>query len=222
MKLFLTLLSSFLILSALAENAQSKALMAEDAIDHAARIVGGTEVTPHSFPFVVALIVDFGLLNLLCQGCIISNMMVLTTGKCIDNSISTQVIAGAHDITRIEPDQRRQTIFSHQYRIHPNYTTSWFHNDIALILLNDPIVPSEFIQIIALPELQPEPLLYAGELATIFGWFIAWDHFLLIKTIALNRFQPECWHTTRHAAFNSKCCLIKCWMLDYDGKCFAE
>lgn len=169
MKLFLTLLSSFLISSALAENAQSKAFMAEDAIDHSARIVGGTEVTPHSYPFVVALIVDFGSLNLLCQGCIISNMMVLTTGKCIDNSISTQVIAGAHDMTRIEPEQRRQTIFSQQYRVHPNYTTNWFHYDIALILLTDPIVPNQYIQIIALPELQPEPQEYAGELATIFG-----------------------------------------------------
>lgn len=153
------------MLSTLAECAE---IADRNSNSHASRIVGGTEVIPHSYPFMVALIVSFGGVQLLCQGCIVSNMMILTTGKCIDNSDSVQVIAGAHDMTRVEPDQRRQIVYPPQYRIHPNYTANWFDNDIALLWVDFPFVPSQSIQIVALPDLTEEDQ-FAGLTATIFG-----------------------------------------------------
>lgn len=106
-----------------------------DDVEASGRISGGWEVVPNSVPYAVALIVRFADSNRACQGAILSRRTILTAAFCISGSISTQVIAGAHDILRVETEQQRFSVTSASYRVHPRYANGRATRNIATILL---------------------------------------------------------------------------------------
>lgn len=134
------------------------------------RIVGGAEAWPNSHPYVVALIVRTFGTDALCQGSIISMDTILTSAFCIIDSENTQVIAGAHDVTRMESTQQRRIVPASSYRIHPGYDNTVNSIDIATLLLSSPLIENQYVKRVMLPTTRRMMVEnFAGELATVSG-----------------------------------------------------
>ena len=94
------------------------------------RIVGGTEATPHEYPFIVALSID-GLY--FCGGSIISETVILTAAHCLDGAGFVEVTAGAHNQAKPEPTQ--QIITSRDLKVHEKWSSGTLDKDIAIAIL---------------------------------------------------------------------------------------
>lgn len=132
------------------------------------RITGGVIVSPNSHPYQAALLINFPGASGLCGGSIIKTRTVLTAAHCLQTSTSTLVVLGAHDITKREITQQRQTVQSSNYRTHRQYNPQTFANDIALLILPQAAVFNQFVQ----PSILPSNFrneLFVGELATSTG-----------------------------------------------------
>jgi len=100
-------------------------------------VVGGTEATPHQFPFHAGLISDMPYGEALCSGSIVSQWSILTSAGCIQGARSTLVILGAIDISnRAEPLQAR--VRATNFRIHPGFLRNGrtITNDVGLVRLS--------------------------------------------------------------------------------------
>ncbi|KAJ8918106.1 hypothetical protein NQ315_011563 [Exocentrus adspersus] len=127
------------------------------------RIIGGGEVEPHSIPYQVALLIDG---RSLCGGSLISLNYVLTAAHCTINASYVELVFGAHNILINESTQLRVT--SSNIINHPDFNSSNYNNDIALIQTPTPIVPNEHIQIVKLAPAYAG--LYIGFAAVLSGW----------------------------------------------------
>jgi chymotrypsin len=105
----------------------------------------------------------------LCGGSLITSQAVLTTAHCLENSLFTQVVLGAHTITRVEDTQQRFRIEAADYRFHPQYNRQTFANDIAILSLPFVAVLNEYVAVLSLPTLGTTND-FAGEMATVTGW----------------------------------------------------
>ncbi|TRY78901.1 hypothetical protein TCAL_01704 [Tigriopus californicus] len=126
------------------------------------KIVGGQEVVPNSYPFVVALFVD-GLY--FCGGSILSDNRILTAAHCVDGRTYIEVVAGAHNVQQDEPDQ--EVVATLDYTVHENWNfniTSGF--DVAVVKLNKPLVLNDKVGTISRAQADPT----IGEKTTAIGW----------------------------------------------------
>lgn len=145
-----------------------KQFFTNDNLNRGARIVGGEIVVPHTHPYQAGLLMQFAGGTGLCGGSMVSTRTVLTAAHCPENSITTQVILGAHQLTANEPNQHRQTVPESGYRIHELYLRQTLHNDVALLLLPADAPINQFIVPTVLPTAHATET-FAGELATISG-----------------------------------------------------
>jgi chymotrypsin len=132
------------------------------------RIVGGSPATPHNHPYQVALIHQRILISTMCGASVIRNNVILTAAHCPINSQSTTVITGAHNMNTIEANQQRRTVQSAQYRIHANYNTQNLNNDIATLILLQPVTLNTFVAVI------PLAAATAGTFAGVTGQSTGW------------------------------------------------
>ncbi|XP_015114338.1 chymotrypsin-like elastase family member 2A [Diachasma alloeum] len=132
----------------------------------ATRIVGGTEVVPHSLPWVVAI---FHRGSLHCGGALINNRYVLTAGHCvkwIGNHKNLEVGMGMHNLH----DRKTGYIVKiDRVKLHQNFMSDYLHDthDIALIKLKHPIEYTKEVQSICLPAKGSE---YNGHDVKVAGW----------------------------------------------------
>ncbi|XP_076042405.1 chymotrypsin BI-like [Oratosquilla oratoria] len=131
----------------------------------AARIVGGTEATPHSYPWQVALFIDSGFF---CGGALISDEWVLTAAHCTDGGNSIQVVLGAHNVQTYESSQ--VTMTSYNFFEHQNWISYLLMNDIALIKLPKKVDFNSYIQPVCLPTRSEQGDLMVGKTVTASGW----------------------------------------------------
>jgi len=108
-------------------------------------IVGGSEVVPHSWPFLVQISAGGNnpTQSIFCGGSILNEEWILTAAHCFyrrtdANTLSRfRVTAAEHDITRVDPDEQRRSIA--QAILHPDYNSRTLDNDIALLRLSSPL-----------------------------------------------------------------------------------
>ncbi|XP_076042404.1 brachyurin-like isoform X2 [Oratosquilla oratoria] len=130
-----------------------------------ARIVGGTEAVPHSYPWQVALFIDR---SFFCGGALISDEWILTAAHCTDGGSSIEITLGAHNLQAFEPSQ--VTMTSYNFFEHENWISFLLMNDIALVKLPQKVTFNEYIQPVCLPHRSDMSDTMAGSTVTASGW----------------------------------------------------
>merc|ERR1712243_143533 len=93
------------------------------------KIVGGSEVTPHAYPWQVGLFIDD---MYFCGGSIISEDWILTAAHCMDGAGFVEVVMGAHSI-HDDNEVGRVSVTSTDFFTHENWNSFTLTNDLALI-----------------------------------------------------------------------------------------
>ncbi|KAJ8276411.1 hypothetical protein COCON_G00081630 [Conger conger] len=145
-------------------------VITKDASD--VRVVGGTVVTHGEIPWQVALMDKHTRIGF-CGGSILSDKWVITAAHCLlegkTNSIFIRV--GEHNVHKKDGSERDHEIA--EKHIHPRYNSaqSQYNNDLALLLVDKPILFSDYVLPICLgPKDFTETLLRAGPTSLVSGW----------------------------------------------------
>ena len=138
------------------------------------RIVGGSYAQAYSWPWQVFLDIALSDRNVSCGGSLLSNGWVLTAAHCIYDTKTMADVAASGVMVRagsITSDSGGQRVGVKRIIRHAQYTASTYDNDIALLELATPVIPSAAVAAVE-PLLPPdEPRLVAdGNPATVTGW----------------------------------------------------
>ena len=156
MWLMLLILGSALFVQAVAAQQTEPPVAPNDG-----RIVGGVEATPNEFPWAIYLITG----PYACGASLIAPEWVLTASHCIDGQSPSNmsVTIGRHDLNDTNTGQ---VVNVSQAIMHPNYNSSTFNNDIALLKLAQPINNVTTIGLVTDAMTVDDP----GESMTVIGW----------------------------------------------------
>ena len=131
-----------------------------------AGIVGGSEATPYSLPWQVAL-VSRGGSRPFCGGTLISPTHVLTAAHCTSNS-NFDIIVGEHSITDSSDGTRHQICRAVR---HPNYNSpTSLNNDFSIVHLRQPVSIGGRAVPACLPDSSLAGDALAGRALTVSGW----------------------------------------------------
>jgi secreted trypsin-like serine protease len=132
-----------------------------------AKIVGGKEALPYTYPWLVAL-TNRQTTDSFCAGFIISSNAILTAAHCLQgrNPYQVQILAKVHDLRQFNGE--RYDI--DQWFIHPEYlyNDTMYLNDIALIKIKNSFTSD--LRSCCLPSLQSSIYPRANTKAVISGW----------------------------------------------------
>ncbi|GIX95298.1 clotting factor B [Caerostris darwini] len=155
----------------------SEAIVYGDAagsIPLSARIVGGKEVEPFSWPWVAALykVTESGGNRFLSGGSLINENFVLTAAHVFTpddlRSSSFVVMLGTHNAKEAVGEYTVMYVLRH-----PDYQQRFYYNDIALLRLERPVAFNEYVMPVCLPS-PATPLSrdrdLEGKQVTVMGW----------------------------------------------------
>jgi len=126
------------------------------------RIVGGSEVVPHSLPWQVGL----ALVNrqrTFCGGTIICSKYVLSAAHCTDEGVRPedfQILAGVHNLLGTEASSSRHDVLA--INNHPRYDIISKNNDYTVLELKQPITMRPEARAIYLPGKFDDKPFYEG------------------------------------------------------------
>jgi secreted trypsin-like serine protease len=137
------------------------------------RIFDSSEAALHAYPWMVSI--RLNLLNRIkrdCGGVIISEIFILTAASCFQNyTIFTQyftIKAGIHEIGG-PSEATEQVRYIYQLILHPNYTTNFYLNDLALIRVSPPfyldklsVLPIQFSNLLSVEEMNLTAIGWGG------------------------------------------------------------
>ncbi|XP_060516368.1 serine protease nudel-like [Cylas formicarius] len=137
------------------------------AIKHIARVVGGGNAGLGAWPWQVALYKEG---EFQCGATLLSDRWLLSAGHCFYRS------SGEHWVARLGALRRGTNLPSpyEQLRnviriiVHSGYLDFGFINDISLLQMDRPVVFSDYVRPVCLP--QPDHNLEDGRLCTVIGW----------------------------------------------------
>ncbi|KAK7500859.1 hypothetical protein BaRGS_00007739 [Batillaria attramentaria] len=133
------------------------------------RVVGGDEVKPGTWPWMVSL---HGGLDekFFCGASVISPEWILTAGHCVGGGTKETkywtVIAGHTRRPSYSP--HRQIRKPRKLFLYPKFDSSTVNNDIALIQLDKPLVLGDYLRPVCLPE--PGQQVELGTRCYVAGW----------------------------------------------------
>ncbi|KAG7177721.1 Proclotting enzyme-like 3 [Homarus americanus] len=132
------------------------------------RIVGGVATSPGEFPWVVSILRRDATPNQYCAGVLISNRHVLTVAHCLAGFDFRHIWArvGEHDFDR-EGDTPSTNVRIADFRLHKDFNPRDFNNDIAILVLEQPVIYNDFVIPICLP---PSSQQFTGDTVTVAGW----------------------------------------------------
>ncbi|XP_045695880.1 granzyme A-like [Phyllostomus hastatus] len=110
------------------------------------QIIGGSEVTPHSRPYMALL---SGVNSSICGGALIEDRWVLTAAHCLLNKRST-VTLGAHSRSKKEPE--KQILFVKKEFPYPCYDRDTHEGDLKLLQLKKKATINKNVAILNLPK----------------------------------------------------------------------
>ncbi|NWV10923.1 GRAA protein, partial [Ptilonorhynchus violaceus] len=126
-----------------------------------ADIIGGSEVVPHSRPFMAYI---KGPERSICGGALIKENWVLTAAHC--NVKKGEVLLGVHSLKANEKE--KQTFQVAKSIPYPCYDPSTNENDIMLVQLQGRAKLNKVVKLIPLPTSDDDPK--PGTICTVAGW----------------------------------------------------
>ncbi|NXP28328.1 ACRO protein, partial [Scytalopus superciliaris] len=117
-------------------------------------LVGGTSVTPGTWPGIVSIQAtwDNGTWHM-CSGSLINPKWVLTVAHCFfraGNVTEWQVVTGATDL--MEPGPETQVRHIWRLLVHQHYEAATAKNNIALLELDESLECSDYVQLACVPD----------------------------------------------------------------------
>lgn len=121
----------------------------------ATRIIGGTEAQPNEFPWVVGIFLKLstGDLRYIGGGSLIHESVILTAAHLLQNFIPEKLVirAGVHNILDTTTNNKRQERNVTNMIMHEDLDSKSLTNDIALIVLEQPLTLTETVNTVCLP-----------------------------------------------------------------------
>jgi trypsin len=136
------------------------------------RIIGGSEVPPHSLPFQVFIDLTGRTDGItICGGSLISPNYVLTAAHCTKTlpPENIKVTVGKHNRNIKEDGEQTFTVLSNT--VHPQFNSSILDNDFALLKLSTPVnipLTNSNVGIVCLPTDLSQT--FVGTKLTVSGW----------------------------------------------------
>ncbi|XP_076061281.1 trypsin-1-like [Oratosquilla oratoria] len=134
------------------------------------RIVGGTATEVNEYPWQVGLLPSSGT-RPFCGGTIINSKYIVTAAHCVDGDDPSdiRVVVGEHDYTSVSETDVTKRLSVKSIKVHENYNSNTFDNDIAIIELEEPIdFPSNNkIAPVCMPDTTTD---YSNVEAIVSGW----------------------------------------------------
>ncbi|XP_054435681.1 chymotrypsin-C [Pteronotus mesoamericanus] len=118
----------------------------------AARVVGGDDARPHSWPWQISLqYLKDDTWRHTCGGTLIANNFVLTAAHCISNARTYRVALGKYNLA-VDDEEGSHYVDVDTIFVHEKWNSFLVRNDIALIKLAESVELSDTIQLACLPE----------------------------------------------------------------------
>ncbi|XP_069679505.1 trypsin-1 [Periplaneta americana] len=130
------------------------------------RIVGGQPAVPKEWPWMAALLRERTIQY--CGGVLITDLHVLTAAHCVNRRATkdVRVRLGEYDFTR-KDETRAQDFGVVDIRMHADFSSSTYENDIAILKLQRRAAFNSYIWPICLPP--PGPT-FENAIAIVTGW----------------------------------------------------
>jgi secreted trypsin-like serine protease len=130
------------------------------------RIIGGQVASAGEFPWQVAIYKDTADGRFFCAGALITEQFILTAAQCVYEATQFTIQMGSNQLE--STDSNRVTVTATNYIINERFdpTVSLAH-DVAVIKLDSPITPNDYIQPIVYVNMG---YLYPGAVCTAAGW----------------------------------------------------
>ncbi|XP_076661645.1 uncharacterized protein LOC143365400 [Halictus rubicundus] len=129
-----------------------------------ARIVGGGSSSAGSWPWQVALYKEG---DYQCGGALVNDRWILSAAHCFYHAQDEYWVARIGATRRGSfPSPYEQVLRLDYISLHPEYIDNGFINDIAMLRLEKPVIFSDYVRPICLPEAEPK----SGTMCTVTGW----------------------------------------------------
>jgi len=154
-----------------------------DTHPNGTRIIGENPAQPHSFPWMVAMVIDQ---KNFCSGSIVDESHVLTAAHCTDKAEQIQLLIGGHNLRAMpgeEPNRILVNVTKENIFTHPKYNMDDILYDIAIIRLPEKLTFSDTITPICLPTRKYVAKTFAKEVVTVAGWGLTEDKGKLSSTL---------------------------------------
>lgn len=117
------------------------------------RIVGGEEAATSTWGWAVSIYISPGYL---CGGSILSSEWIITAAHCVNSASASQITVYAGSNTRWSGQSRSVSALT----VHPNYISSTYANDIALLKLSTALdMTDSNVKMICMPSVTEDTLL---------------------------------------------------------------